>query len=168
MVSFQSKSANSTSRGYAGLDFQQPSDVRGSINASQAIVFWGGLHHNIKEVQTHPEEVVHTCEHIKTFRHAGTYQQMFACATSSESLCSSYVHLCLLPPQAMDRHGLALERKPEVARVVMDSVAPALRLLQDLLALPMPAGVLHEQANATSAPFGGAQLASWVWLGIIV
>jgi hypothetical protein len=57
----------------------------------------------------------------------------------------------------MDRHRLALERKPEVARVVMDDVSPALRLLQGSLVLPTPADVPAEQANSTSAPFGGAQ-----------
>jgi hypothetical protein len=51
VVSWQPKSANSTFSGYAGLDFQQPPDVQSSFNASQATVFWGGLHHNIKEVQ---------------------------------------------------------------------------------------------------------------------
>jgi hypothetical protein len=50
VVSFRPKSANSTFSGYTGLDFQQPPNVRSSLNASEAIIFWGGLHHNIKEV----------------------------------------------------------------------------------------------------------------------
>ena len=63
---------------------------------------------------------------------------------------------CLLSaPQAMDRHGLALERKPEVARAVTDGVAPSLRLLQGLLAPQMPADVLREHTNSASSSFGG-------------
>lgn len=58
VVSFRPKSAGSTSGGYAGLDFQQPPDVRGFVNALQALIFWGGLHHNIKEV---PPDQQHVC-----------------------------------------------------------------------------------------------------------
>ena len=51
VVSFRAKSVNATSGGYAALDFLHPPDVQSSLNASEAIIFWGGLHHNIKEVR---------------------------------------------------------------------------------------------------------------------
>jgi hypothetical protein len=67
----------------------------------------------------------------------------------------------LLPAasQAVERHGLALERKPEVARVVMDDAAPALRLLQHLL---MPSTLPQAHMNSTSTPFGGVQILQWL------
>jgi hypothetical protein len=52
VVSFRPKSEAAPSGGYAGLDFQQPPDMQGALNSSQAIIFWGGLHHNVKEVYT--------------------------------------------------------------------------------------------------------------------
>jgi hypothetical protein len=85
----------------------------------------------------------------------GTCQKICARVASTES---AHSQCCLLPaPQAMDRHVLALERKPEAARVVMDGVAPALRLLQGLLAPPTLADVPAQQTKSTSAPFGGVQ-----------
>lgn len=152
VASFRPKSANSSYSGYAGLDFQQPSDVRGPLNALQAIVFWGGLHHNVKEVRTYPEGSGPSCGHTKGSTDSlGMYQHMLSCVARSESVRSP---CCCLPAlQAMDRHGLALERKPEVARVVMDDVAPALRLLQGVLATPPD--VPNQHTNSASAPFGG-------------
>lgn len=82
------------------------------------------------------------------------------CMSLHEQQAESFEGLpcCLLPaPQAMDRHGLALEQKPEVARVVMDDVAPALRLLQGMLALPTSVDIRHQPTNSTSAPFGGTR-----------
>jgi hypothetical protein len=66
----------------------------------------------------------------------------------------------------MDRYGLALEQKPEVARVVMDGVAHALRLLQGLLPPIEPRDVLREQTNSTSAPFGGTRFACYCCFGM--
>jgi hypothetical protein len=65
VVSFRPKSANSTSGGYDGLNLQQPPDMQSFLNASEAIIFWGGLHHNVKEVQICPGgHIWPTCKNL--------------------------------------------------------------------------------------------------------
>lgn len=58
--------------------------------------------------------------------------------------------------QAMDKHGLSLERKPEVARVVMDGLGPRLGNLRRLLFPPKPTDVPKKTMHTVSAQFGGA------------
>lgn len=56
----------------------------------------------------------------------------------------------------MDRHGLKLERKPEVARVAMDGLAPRLGNLRRLLSPPKAGDAPRKAMHAVSAQFGGA------------
>jgi len=37
--------------GYAGLDFEVPPAVDSAIGSTDWLIFWGGLHHNVKTVR---------------------------------------------------------------------------------------------------------------------
>lgn len=37
--------------GYAGLDYDKPPEIAAALHLADSLVFWGGLHHNIKTVR---------------------------------------------------------------------------------------------------------------------
>ena len=147
VVSFCPKSEAAPSSGYAGLDFQQPPDIGSALSSSQAIVFWGGLHHNVKEVCTR-SPYVGSARLVAVG--VDSTDIHWRCPAWLPCMCNTSLPAA---SQAMERHGLALERKPEVARVIMDDVAPALRMLRHQVSPDLS----QAHMNSTTAPFGGAQ-----------
>lgn len=51
VTSHRPQATGSPNAGYAGLDFDELPEMGLALELTESLVFWGGLHHNVKTVR---------------------------------------------------------------------------------------------------------------------